>query len=115
MLPLVTPSDSHPSPPYPPHRPAAFPFFYIEPSKKSYLPIVQKFTGPITRKEAEQIAPIGNAPTLMSLDDLTRVFPVWFNLSIAIHNDEQAAKVGGGGGHASVGERSPGSPAGRDR
>ncbi|KAK2079342.1 hypothetical protein QBZ16_003033 [Prototheca wickerhamii] len=76
-------------------RPAAFPFFYIEPSKKSYLPIVQKFTGPITRKEAEQIAPIGNAPTLMSLDDLTRVFPVWFNLSIAIHNDEQAAKEWG--------------------
>lgn len=41
------------------HRPAAFPFFYIEPSKADFLPITQKFTGPLTRKQAEQIAPIG--------------------------------------------------------
>lgn len=40
-------------------RPAAFPFFYIEPSKAEFLPITQKFTGPLTRKQAEQIAPIG--------------------------------------------------------
>lgn len=40
-------------------RPAAFPFFYIEPSKKEFLPIVQKFVGPISRVEAEEIAPIG--------------------------------------------------------
>ena len=45
---------------------AAFPFFYIEPSKKEYLPIVQKFVGPISRKESEQMAPIGNAPTMMA-------------------------------------------------
>ena len=41
------------------NRPAAFPFFYIEPSKADFLPITQKFTGPLTRKQAEQIAPIG--------------------------------------------------------
>lgn len=40
-------------------RPASFPFFYIEPSKTEFLPITQKFTGPLTRKQAEQIAPIG--------------------------------------------------------
>lgn len=40
-------------------RAAAFPFFYIEPSKKEYRPIVAKFVGPVTVKEAEQIAPIG--------------------------------------------------------
>lgn len=40
-------------------RPAAFPFFYIEPSKKEFLPLTQKFTGPITQKQAEAIAPIG--------------------------------------------------------
>lgn len=74
---------------------AAYPFFYIEPSKQEYLPIVQKFVGPITRKESEQIAPIGNAPTLMSWDDLTQVVPLWFNLSIAIHNDDEAAKAWG--------------------
>ncbi len=43
-----------------PHPPAAsFPFFYIEPSKKEFLPITQNFVGPVTRKESEEIAPIG--------------------------------------------------------
>jgi hypothetical protein len=42
-------------------HPAAFPFFYIEPSKKEYLPIVQKFVGPVSRKQTEEIAPIGGA------------------------------------------------------
>lgn len=40
-------------------RPAAFPFFYIEPSKKEFKHITEKFTGPLTRKQAESIAPIG--------------------------------------------------------
>ena len=44
------------------NRPAAFPFFYIEPSKAEYLPITQRFTGPLTRKQAEQIAPVGQFP-----------------------------------------------------
>ncbi len=40
-------------------RPASFPFFYIEPSKTEFLPITQKFTGPLSRKQAEKIAPVG--------------------------------------------------------
>ncbi len=40
-------------------RPAAFPFFYIEPSKKEFLHITEKFTGPLTTQQAETIAPIG--------------------------------------------------------
>jgi len=40
-------------------RPASFPFFYIEPSKTEFLPITQKFTGPLSRKQAEEIAPVG--------------------------------------------------------
>jgi hypothetical protein len=169
-------------------RPAAFPFFYIEPWKKEYLPITAKFLGPITRVEAEQIAPIGeawlgnrvarltkptcscvavsalagqrsslahskractalhvhmqhclgrdeahgtansatlmrtrracllhpcprasrlllaslrwlcpagNAPTLMSMADMRRVMPVWFNVSIAVHNDPDSSKEWG--------------------
>jgi hypothetical protein len=54
-------------------HPAAFPFFYIEPSKKEYLPIVQKFVGPVSRKQTEEIAPIGNAPTMMTWEDMKRV------------------------------------------
>ena len=40
-------------------RPAAFPFFYIEPSKKEFVHITEKFTGPLTTQQAERIAPIG--------------------------------------------------------
>ena len=40
-------------------RPAAFPFFYIEPAKKDFRPITEKFTGPLTLRQAESIAPIG--------------------------------------------------------
>ncbi|KAL4419070.1 hypothetical protein ABPG77_010349, partial [Micractinium sp. CCAP 211/92] len=68
-------------------HPAAFPFFYIEPSKREFLPIVQKFVGPITLQESEEIAPIGNAPTMMSWSDMKKVMPLFFNMSIAVHND----------------------------
>lgn len=74
---------------------AAFPFFYIEPSKAEYLPIVQRFVGPINRTESEKIAPMGNAPTMMSVEDLRKVIPTWYNLSIAIHKDEEAVKAWG--------------------
>lgn len=52
---------------------ASFPFFYIEPSKKEYLPIVNKFVGPVTRQQTEEIAPIGNAPTMMRWEDMKAV------------------------------------------
>jgi hypothetical protein len=52
---------------------ASFPFFYIEPSKKEYLPIVNKFVGPVTRQQTEEIAPIGNAPTMMRWEDMKTV------------------------------------------
>lgn len=37
----------------------------------------------------------GNAPTLMSMEDMRKVIPVWFNMSIAIHNDPEASKEWG--------------------
>ena len=39
--------------------PAAFPFFYIEPAKASNVPLVEKFTGKLTRSQIESISPIG--------------------------------------------------------
>lgn len=45
--------------------PAAFPFFYIEPAKAEYQKVTQKFTGPITKKQMGELAPIGNSPTYM--------------------------------------------------
>lgn len=38
---------------------------------------------------------IGNAPTLMSMEDMKRVIPVFFNMSIEVHNDEAATKEWG--------------------
>lgn len=76
-------------------RPASFPFFYIEPSKTEFLPITQKFAGPLSRKQAEKIAPVGNAPTLLSLAQLQKMAPTWMNTSMAIFNDEQANKEWG--------------------
>ncbi len=40
-------------------HPAAFPFFYIEPARKDYRAITERFTGALTRKQAESIPPIG--------------------------------------------------------
>ncbi|KAK9823561.1 hypothetical protein WJX72_003781 [[Myrmecia] bisecta] len=76
-------------------QPAAFPFFYIEPSKPEFIKITEKFTGKLRRKQAESIAPIGNAPTLMAFDDLQRVAPGWLNVSLAIFHDEEAHKAWG--------------------
>ena len=36
---------------------------------------------------------LGNAPTMMSLEDLQRVAPLWMNTSHAIFDDEEAHKV----------------------
>ena len=77
-------------------KPAAFPFFYIEPTKEKFLPITERFVGKLeTVEEKSQIAPIGSSPTMMTLDDMRKVFPVWFNLSIAVHNDKEAVKEWG--------------------
>lgn len=40
-------------------RPASFPFFYIEPAKADNVPLVEKFTGKLTRAQIESIPPIG--------------------------------------------------------
>ena len=42
--------------------PAAFPFFYIEPAKKDFKHITEKFTGPLTLRQAESIVPMGEDP-----------------------------------------------------
>jgi hypothetical protein len=52
---------------------AAFPFFYIEPAKNDHARITMKFTGKISRKQLEEIAPIGNSPTYMSMADMKKV------------------------------------------
>lgn len=50
---------------------------------------------PLELSEAERISPIGNAPTLLSKRDFTRMAPVFYNLSIAVHRDPAAVKAWG--------------------
>eukprot|EP00198_Chlamydomonas_reinhardtii_P000268 XP_001689603.1 predicted protein [Chlamydomonas reinhardtii] len=77
------------------NAPAAFPFFYIEPSKAENVHITKKFTGEITQKQLEEIAPIGNSPTFMTFEDMKKVMPTWMNVSIAVFKDQEANSVWG--------------------
>eukprot|EP00955_Chlamydomonas_euryale_P014754 158430-Chlamydomonas_euryale.AAC.2 len=52
---------------------AAFPFFYIEPGSPKNAPLTQKFTGKLTATQRDEIAPIGNSPTFMTLKDMAMV------------------------------------------
>ncbi len=47
-------------------KPASFPFFYIEPAKASNVPLVEKFTGKLTRAQLESIPPIGKPRQIAS-------------------------------------------------
>lgn len=44
-------------------KPASYPFFYIEPATAKNLPLVETFTGKLTRSQAESISPIGKPAT----------------------------------------------------
>ncbi|KAL6898042.1 hypothetical protein ACP4OV_006638 [Aristida adscensionis] len=73
-------------------RAAAFPFFYIEPTK--YESVLRKFfpkdKGPITK-----IDPIGNSPVIVEKESLARIAPTWMNISIAMKKDPEADKAFG--------------------
>uniref|UniRef100_A0A7R9V813 Hydroxyproline O-arabinosyltransferase-like domain-containing protein n=1 Tax=Chlamydomonas euryale TaxID=1486919 RepID=A0A7R9V813_9CHLO len=75
--------------------PAAFPFFYIEPGSPKNAPLTQKFTGKLTATQRDEIAPIGNSPTFMTLKDMAMVMPLWMNTSIDIFKDKDASKEWG--------------------
>lgn len=56
-------------------RPAAFPFFYIEPAKKDFKHITEKFTGPLSLRQAESIIPMGeHLSYAFSLDQSDRLW-----------------------------------------
>lgn len=77
------------------NNPAAFPFFYIEPSKKEFVDITRKFIGmDKTRRDCEKIPPIGSSPTFLRFEDLQKIAGAWVNTSIAIFEDRESNKVG---------------------
>ena len=49
--------------------------------------------GRLTKAQAEQMAPIGNSPTFLSLRQMKLVMPLWANVSIAVFKDKDASEV----------------------
>ena len=76
-----------------PNRAAAFPFFYIDPKKPEFTPIVQKYNE--VKAPIDAFAPIGNSPVMISVESLSRVVPKWHDLAVAMKQDPVADKAFG--------------------
>lgn len=75
-------------------KPAAFPFFYINPYK--FPNIVRKFIGSqATQAQIEAMDPIGNSPTFIRKSDLRAIAPTWANLTQRVKTDPEADKSWG--------------------
>jgi hypothetical protein len=61
--------------------------------------IVKHFVpgGALTEAQAEEMAPIGNSPTFLTLKTMRAVMPLWANVSIEVFKDKEASEVGAGG------------------
>lgn len=72
--------------------PAAFPFFYITPTK--YKDVVRKFypkhMGPVSN-----VDPIGNSPAIIKKSQLEKIAPTWMNISLQMKGDLEADKAFG--------------------
>ena len=78
-------------------RPAAFPFFYIQPKDHKGLvrKYVEPYTGPLTDGDIEAMDPIGNSPNFISKTDLAKIVPVWVNFTVAMKTDPECDKAWG--------------------
>ena len=77
-------------------NPAAFPFFYIEPTKDEFVNITEKFVGKLDSIEQKsRLYPIGSSPTMLSYKDMKKIIPIWYNLSLAVHEDDEAVEAWG--------------------
>ena len=75
-------------------RPAAFPFFYINP--KQFPDLVRRFAGAhLTDDEIEAMDPIGSSPVFIHKEDLKRVAPIWHDVTLKIKQDPEADKAWG--------------------
>ena len=63
--------------------------------------------GQLTKAQAEEMAPIGNSPTFLSLATMKTVMPLWANVSVEVFKDKSASEARGarGVGGACYGRR----------
>ena len=59
---------AHPHPPPLIPRPAAFPFFYINPSDKQFAPLIEKLND--AKKPISAFDPVGNSPVIIHKDQM---------------------------------------------
>lgn len=79
------------------NKPAAFPFFYINP--KDHKELVRRYLDPllgsITDEEIEAMDPIGNSPNFISKSDLRKLAPLWANFTVRMKTDPDCDKAWG--------------------
>jgi len=74
-------------------RPAAFPFFYINP--KDHVKLLKKYVGDLPDKEIMRMDPIGNSPVMLHKDDLAKVASTWHDMAVRMKTDPEADKAWG--------------------
>lgn len=74
-------------------RPAAFPFFYIEPQAPANADIVNRYNK--KKVPLSKFFPIGNSPVMISKKQMGPIVQKWVNISLAIKQDEEADKKWG--------------------
>lgn len=78
-------------------KPAAFPFFYINP--KDHRALVRRYVEPVwgalSDGEIDAMDPIGNSPNFISKVDLARLAPVWANFTVRMKQDPECDKAWG--------------------
>jgi hypothetical protein len=78
-------------------KPAAFPFFYIQPKDHKMLirRYVEPLAGPLSDADIEAMDPIGNSPNFISKKDLAKLAPVWANFTVRMKLDPECDKAWG--------------------
>ncbi len=78
-------------------KPAAFPFFYIQPKDHKMLirRYVEPLAGPLSDADIEAMDPIGNSPNFISKSDLAKLAPVWANFTVRMKTDPECDKAWG--------------------
>jgi hypothetical protein len=74
-------------------KPAAFPFFYIEPAAEANAEILKRYNP--AGVPLERFAPVGNSPVMIAKEALAPLLPLWANLSIAVKRDTDADRAWG--------------------
>jgi hypothetical protein len=78
-------------------KPAAFPFFYIQPKDHKALVrrYVEPLAGPLSDSDIDAMDPIGNSPNFISKTDLALLAPVWVNFTVRMKTDPECDKAWG--------------------